>query len=248
MTLNMSNNPQELNYSKIKTYGECPHLFKLKYIDGKREGLCAATSLGVSIHRTLEDYHSNCNDPKELLNYYDKRWLRAGYKNAAEQAQCYLKGKNMLEVYAQREYSRESEIVSTEREFIFSSADWSLRGKIDRVDRLPDGSWEVIDYKTDIEIDENFDIKKSLQLSIYSIGARKAWDMQRGKASIYFVAFDKKISANFDDFDEKATLEAFIKTGELIKAQKFDPNTSHCAKCLMNNRCPHSSIKREEAL
>ena len=28
----------ELNFSKIKTYQECPVLYKLKYIEGKREG------------------------------------------------------------------------------------------------------------------------------------------------------------------------------------------------------------------
>ena len=33
----------ELNYSKIKTYLECPVLYKYKYIEGKREGLVHAS-------------------------------------------------------------------------------------------------------------------------------------------------------------------------------------------------------------
>lgn len=238
------NNPKELNYSKIKTYKDCPYLYKLKYIEGKREGLTAATSLGVSIHRTLEAYHAQSNDPSQLITYYNRYWLGAGYKNAAQQMECYLKGKHMLEVYEQEEYSRTSTVNATEREFIFEHEGWTLRGKIDRIDRLEDGSWEVIDYKTDAEVDENFDIKNSLQLAIYSIGARRAWQIQKGKATIYFVAVNKKISADFDSFDEKEILNIFTQTGNKIEAQEFDPNTAHCAKCLMNDRCEHSCIPK----
>ena len=34
----------ELNYSKIKTYMECPLLYKYKYMENKREGLVPASS------------------------------------------------------------------------------------------------------------------------------------------------------------------------------------------------------------
>ena len=240
------NNPKERNYSKVKTYRECPYLFKLKYVLGKREGLIPATSLGVSIHRTLEAYHAQSNDPSELLRYYNRYWLGAGYSSAAEQMEYYLKGKRMLEVYEQNEYSRNSTVHNTEKEFIFDYEGWTFRGKIDRIDKLPDGTWEVIDYKTDAVVDENFDIKQSLQLGIYSIGARRAWNMQQGKATIYFVAVDKKVSADFSIFEEKQILDTFISAGESIEAGEFEPNTSHCALCLMNNRCPYSTVKKGE--
>ena len=230
------NNPKELNYSKVKTYRECPYLFKLK----------PATSLGVSIHRTLEAYHAQSNDPSELLRYYNRYWLGAGYSSAAEQMEYYLKGKRMLEVYEQNEYSRNSTVHSTEKEFIFEYEGWTFRGKIDRIDKLPDGTWEVIDYKTDAAVDENFDIKEYLQLAIYSIGARRAWNMQQGKATIYFVAIDKKVSADFSIFEEKQILDTFISAGESIEAGEFEPDTNHCALCLMNNRCPYSTVKKGE--
>lgn len=239
------NNAKELNYSKVKTYRECPYLFKLKYILGKREGLVPATSLGVSIHRTLEAYHSNSNDPSEILRYYNRYWLGAGYSSAAEQMEYYLKGKRMLEVYGQKEYSRNTTVYSTEKEFIFEYEGWTFRGKIDRIDKLPDGTWEVIDYKTDAEIDENFDIKNSLQLAIYSIGARRTWNMQNGKASIYFIAADKKISADFSIFEEKQILDTFISAGQSIEMGEFKPDTRHCEFCLMNNRCRYSTVKKE---
>lgn len=240
------NNERELNYSKVKTYRDCPYLFKLKYVEGKREGLSPATSLGVSIHRTLEEYHANSNDPSELLKYYNRCWLGAGYSNAAEQMEYYLKGRNMLEVYEQNEYSRNTTVSATEREFMFDYEGWTFRGKIDRIDKYEDGSWEVIDYKTDAALDENFDIKSSLQLGIYSIGARRAWNMEKGKATIHFVTLDKKISADFTCFDEQQILNTFIEAGKKIENMEYDPNPAHCPLCLMNNRCPFSSVKKEE--
>jgi len=242
------NNERELNYSKVKTYSDCPYLYKLKYVEGKREGLSAATSLGVSVHRTLEQYHANSNNPEDILRYYNRFWLGAGYSSAGEQMEYYLKGRNLLEVYAKHEAERKTEVEATEKEFIFDYDGWTFRGKIDRIDKYPDGTWEVIDYKTDAAVDENYDIKSSLQLGIYSVGARRAWNLQKGKATIYFVTLDKKISADFDSFDENKILTTFIEAGKKMENMEFDPNTEHCQFCLMNNRCPFSSVKKEENL
>lgn len=237
----------ELNYSKIKTYLECPVLYKLKYIEGKREGLVPASSLGVSIHRALEEYHRNSNDPSELLSYYDDCWLGAGYANAGEQMEWYLKGKKMLETYAQAEYERKTTVDSTEREFIFQQDQWTLRGKIDRIDKLPDGSWEVIDYKTGTDVDLSLPVTDSLQLGIYSVGARRAWNMQKGIATFYFVAFNQKMSAPFEAFDEQKILNTFIEIGKKIEVSDFEPNLTHCAACPFNTRCEHSCVKETPA-
>ncbi|ACC97868.1 RecB family exonuclease [Elusimicrobium minutum Pei191] len=233
----------ELNYSKIKTYKECPLLYKYKYVEGKREGLVPASSLGVSIHRTLEEYHKYSNDPSEILNYFNNCWLGAGYTSAGEQMEYYLKGKKMLEAYAEKEYERKTSVDSTEREFIFEHGIWTIRGKIDRTDLWPDGSWEVIDYKTGSELDENFDVTQSLQMGIYSVGARRAWNMKKGKASIYNVALGIVYSADFDLFNEDEILKTFVETGKKIEASFFPANTNHCQHCLFNNRCPSSSVK-----
>lgn len=242
----MISDVHELNYSKIKTYRECPLLYKYKYVEGKREGLVPASSLGVSIHRALEEYHARSNDPSELLSYYDDCWLGAGYASAGEQMEWYLKGKKMLEMYEQAEYERKSVVDSTEREFIFQEGKWTFRGKIDRTDKLPDGSWEIIDYKTGTDVDLSLPVTDSLQLGIYAIGARRAWNMQKGKATFYFTAFNTRSSAPFEDFDEEKIIRTFIEVGEKIEAQDFTPNHAYCAQCPFNTRCEQAVLPKEE--
>ena len=243
----MYSDVRELNYSKIKTYQECPLLYKYKYVEGKREGLVPASSLGVSIHRALDAYHANSNDPSELLAYYDDCWLGAGYSSAAEQMEWYLKGKKMMEDYAQAEYQRKTTVDSTEREFIFEQDGWTFRGKIDRIDKCPDGSWEVIDYKTGTDVDLTLPITDSLQLGIYSVGARRAWNMQKGKVTYYFTAFNQTQSAPFEAFDEEKILRTFIAVGQQIEAGDFAPNPAHCETCAFRTTCPNSSYRETPA-
>lgn len=238
----------ELNFSKVKTYNQCPLLYKYKYIDNLRDGLVPASSLGVSIHRTLEEYHRDSNDPSELLNYYDDCWLGAGYSSAAEQMEWYLKGKAMLEVYAEQEYERKTTVDSTEREFIFQHDKWTFRGKIDRIDKHPDGSWEVIDYKTGTDMDLTLSVADSLQLGIYAVGARRAWGLAKGKASIYLVAFNQVQSADFDAFNEEQILKTFIDAGLQIEAGNFEPNTSFCPQCPFKDRCEKSTAAQSVAV
>ena len=242
----MQSDPHELNFSKIKTYRECPLQYKYKYVEGQREGLVPASSLGVSIHRTLEEYHRNSNDPSELLSYYDDCWLGAGYGSAGEQMEWYLKGQKMLETYAEHEYERKTTVDSTEREFIFQEGEWTIRGKIDRIDKHPDGSWEVIDYKTGTDVDLNMPVTDSLQLGIYAVGARRAWKLEKGKASFYFVAFDQVQSAPFDAFDEAKIIETFVETGKKIVAEEFDPNPASCPNCPFRTRCDKAVLPSEE--
>ena len=236
--------PRELNYSKIKTYKECPFLFKQKYVKGIKEGLIAASSLGVSVHRTLEAYHAT-KSFNGILKFYNKYFISGGYQSAAEQMEYYLKGKEMLTEYALLDQQRTSEVFSTEKEFIFDYEEWTIRGKIDRIDKTGPDSWEVIDYKTDLDPCEDFKAQESLQLGIYSVGARRYWNMKEGIASIYFVSSNTKVSADFRDFREEDILETFVKTGELILKEEFEPNLEHCSSCLLKNRCPHSSAREE---
>lgn len=246
----MYSDVHELNYSKIHAYQLCPLLYKYKYMDGRREGLTPASSLGVSIHRTLEEYHRHSNDPSELLSYYDDCWMSAGFTSAGEQMEWYVKGQKMLEVYREHEYERKTTVDSTEREFIFEESGWTLRGKIDRIDKWPDGSWEVIDYKTGTDVDINQAITDSLQLGIYAIGARRAWNMKQGRATLYYIAFDKKVSASFDEFNEQKILDTFFSVGKHIEAGEFAPNHEACAACLFNRRCaqvnPELELPEEE--
>lgn len=232
---------KELNYSKIRAFQDCPILYKYKYVEGKKEGLTAGGSLGVSLHRALEKYHELGENNDLILDYYNDCWIAGGYENAQQQNEYYQKGKQILANFVALQRKSKGKTESSEKEFLFSQDGWTIRGKIDRVDRFPDDSFDVIDYKTGLEMDKDYDVKNNLQLAIYTLGARKAWDMKKGRSSLWLLAFGEIVSADFDDFDDKKTFETLIDIGKKIIDEEFYPNTEHCENCGFKNRCPYST-------
>ncbi len=69
-----------------------------------------------------------------------------------------------------------------------------MRGRVDRVDRLPGGGHELIDYKTG-ERKSEADLESDLQLALYRLAAREAWDLEAGTGSYYYVLDGDKVAA-----------------------------------------------------
>ncbi len=70
-----------------------------------------------------------------------------------------------------------------ERSFSFRIGPHLLRGRVDRVDRHPDGSYELIDYKTGRARTPS-QLKDDIQLSLYQIGARESWKLDSAQAEL----------------------------------------------------------------
>ena len=75
--------PLELSYSKISAYRFCPWKYKLVYVMGQRVAPNPYISLGLTIHRTLEDFQGS------TLAKYTKQGspLRSGYLLGEEHLQ-----------------------------------------------------------------------------------------------------------------------------------------------------------------
>jgi DNA helicase-2/ATP-dependent DNA helicase PcrA len=53
---------------------------------------------------------------------------------------------------------------------------------VDRVDKLPDGGYELIDYKTGRPKTPT-QLKDDVQLALYAVGAREAWQLESAAQS-----------------------------------------------------------------
>ena len=69
-----------------------------------------------------------------------------------------------------------------------------LRGRVDRVDRLPSGEYELIDYKTGRPKTAE-QLTEDVQLSLYAIGAREAWSLEASRGAYYYLLDDQKVAA-----------------------------------------------------
>lgn len=236
----------ELSYSQVRTYLDCPWLYKLRYEDGWRTAWTPASSLGVSIHRALERFH-RLEPPageSELSDAYEAGWLGEGYASASEQMEWHAKGGEILRAYWAAESGRPARIVAVEREFAFPLEAHTVRGMIDRIDRRPDGSIEIIDYKTHLDLVAEDEVARDLQLRTYALGARECLGLEPAWLTLYYVAAGRRISVPYDPSGEAEVRELFARIADLISHGKsFTPDTTHCPSCPLRLRCAYSTAK-----
>ncbi len=169
----------EVSYSRINAYKTCPCKYRLIYKDGKHLPPNPFISLGNSIHRTLEDFHLGSADSFDgLMESYDKSWVNEGFLSPQQTQDFFDKGQRMLENYWDTSRTHTGEIVFLEKEFHCSMKRFGLRGIVDRIDRHPDGTYELIDYKTHAELWSTHRVDHDLQLSLYAYACKKAFGFE----------------------------------------------------------------------
>jgi len=115
----------------------------------------------------------------------------------------------------------------------------TLRGRVDRVDRLADGGYELIDYKTG-RPRSRAALKEDVQLSLYAVGAREAWQLDATQQSYLYVLDDAKVLVPSDEIDAAWIADTVEQVGEGILAQDFEPTPSYavCSMCDFRIACP----------
>lgn len=120
----------------------------------------------------------------------------------------------------------------TEQPFVISlSGGGTVRGRIDAVYVHEDGTWEVVDYKTGREPDEE-DVVARLQLAIYSLAAQEIWkvDPRRLMLTYFYLASGRADATPAVELE--TTLEDLIAIFGSVQAGRFDPRPgTSCASC-----------------
>ena len=240
--------PLELSFSKIAAYRFCPWKYKLIYQDGWRVPPNPHISLGLTIHRTLEDFHKQ--DHKyldDLLDIYDRVWVNEGFQSPQQTVQFYEKGEKMLRQYIEWSHLRKSEIVAVEKEFRFKVGNRILRGIIDRIDKLPDDTFEVIDYKTHAEMWDQDKIDTHLQLTLYALGCRNVMDAEQSSLGYYFLAHDKFVTTSRTQAQTDQALAELEAVARGIEKNNFTADKEKCPRCDFKASCKFSSVPKEAA-
>ena len=125
-----------------------------------------------------------------------------------------------------------------ERAFAFKLGPHLLRGRVDRVDRLPGGEYELIDYKTG-RPKSAAQLADDVQLSLYAVGAREAWSLEASRQAYYYLLDDEKVSVGEDDRSEWIC-EVAYEVADGILSQGFEPTPSFaaCSACDYRLVCP----------
>ena len=229
-----------LSASDIDTYRTCPLKYKFARVFRIPNEPTLNQRFGIVVHQVLERYHqSGGGSVDELLGLLDASWRRGGLGAGDEERQLRVKAETALRRYEERCRSEDGEPVWFERSFQFRMGPHTLRGRVDRVDRLPDGGYELIDYKTGRPRSEA-QLRDDVQLTLYALAAREAWDVESPVQSYLYVLDDQKVPLSGGDAAAERIGETVFEVADGISGQGFEPTPSYaaCAICDYRIACP----------
>jgi DNA helicase-2/ATP-dependent DNA helicase PcrA len=230
-----------LSATDIDTYRTCPLKYKFARVFRIPQEPTLHQRFGILVHQVLERFHAHeTGNLPELLGLLDAGWRRGGFGDSEEERQLRGKAAGALTRYHERFQSEQAKPVWFERQFTFKLGPHVLRGRVDRVDLLPGGEYELIDYKTG-RPKSAAALAEDVQLSLYAVGAREAWRLDASRQAYYYLLDDQKVAVPSDEGDRgEWVCEVATEVAEGILSQGFEPTPSFaaCSMCDYRLVCP----------
>ncbi len=141
-----------LSASDIDLYRICPLKYKFARVFAIPQEPTINQRFGILIHQVLERFHAEemraggaDDEPltaapgsiDRLLGLFEAGWRRQGFGSSDDELQYRDRAVAALARYQERHSRSDSEPVWLERNFSFAIGPHQLRGRVDRVDRLP---------------------------------------------------------------------------------------------------------------
>lgn len=262
--------PTKFSHSQITSFLKCPYQYKLAHILKIQPKGTASFSFGNTIHATMQKFYTRVQElnrvnqgslfqiqtalPEngsakikvptlgELLKMYDESWISDWYQSKNQREEYYEKGKDILKIFYAAEEKQWSIPVALEGWFKVKVGEYLINGRIDRIDQRPDGSLEIIDYKTGGS-KEKLDTDDKQQLLLYHIAATTLPEYRHigpvGKLTFYYVNDNIRTSFEAEPDDVEKLKEKLLTTIEKIKSGDFTATPSQfvCKYCEFRNIC-----------
>jgi len=241
-----------ISYSGLDTFSTCPAKYKFQYVERIKTPKSKEAVFGTLIHDCLKTFHEPSRtiplSEEELLKSFTEKWNSDLYPDKQEEAFAFHQGIEILKNYYLQNQTTDFNIINLEAAFEIPISDnqevHKITGRIDRIDKLSDGSFEVIDYKTSKKMPPQEQVDKNLQLSIYYLGLINRWpsiqEQNRPiKLSLYYLRHGEKLSTVRDSQQAKESQERILSLVSQIKESSFHPKVNPlCNWCQYQSLCP----------
>jgi superfamily I DNA/RNA helicase/RecB family exonuclease len=238
-----------LSASDIESYRACPLRYKFARVLRIPTEPTPQQRFGIMVHKVLERYHSEWDGRPEslqstlptLMRLLDAAWRRAGFRESPGELVWLERAREALTRYHRQLADQPGRPVWFERSFSFPVGGDLVRGRVDRVDRIAEERYELIDYKTGHPRTEA-QLEGDVQLSLYALAAVRAWKVTAERLAYYYVLDNRKVPLPGEQDAQalRAVEQKVIDVAEGIRALDFAPRPSYavCSSCDFLDICP----------
>jgi len=250
--------PGHFSYSAFSTYEACPMRYAFAYVYRIPEPSrpVGALTFGSTAHDAFEAFTRDRRERlargeepptrDDLERLFRERWVPTGFGDRATEETYQRRVTTLLDNFWNGEVATLGEAIEEERQFELVIEDPSgappvvVTGSIDRIDRLPSGGVEVIDYKTG-KLSSQKGVDESLQLSIYALACRDALGLGTPeRVTLYFTESATRLSTTRTDEQLDAARADILARTARIRSGDFaaTPSTKACQYCDYARLCP----------
>jgi DNA helicase-2/ATP-dependent DNA helicase PcrA len=257
--------PSHVSFTQLAAFQTCPLQYKFSFILhipvlGKRQ-----FSFGKTIHATLEEFfnslslfnaektrytaHTASLPPFEkFISIYQRQWIDEWYGSQKEKDEYFAKGKEMLaHVYAEL-MSAPFQTTDIEKDFTIKVGGYphyiAIRGRIDRIDTLQDGTVEIIDYKTgEAKNEKKIRAEDKEQLTIYHIACQEVLGKKPARLTYWYLKDNVKVSFLPTEKEVQKWKEKISQIAQEMHTSDFKPTPGfHCTFCDYRDICEFRQI------
>ncbi len=233
-----------LSYTQVDTYLRCPQQYQYRFVFRLPTRPRPQAQFGWILHEALRDALGSIQTGEPLT------WqaVEAAYASAwARQRFCAPERAPSLQElgteYLRRAFEKGDlkKPLLLEQPFSLPVDGLRVKGRIDRVDRHPDGTYEVIDYKTG-SARRATELKRDLQLGIYAMAAREVFRFEPLTLSYYYLETGERVTVEKPPERLAEDRETITEVADGIRAEFFPakPDRMKCAGCDFRLLCPSS--------
>lgn len=251
--------PDKFSFSQLAAFSSCPLQYKFAFIlkipaPTDKASLIFGRVLHNVLYEFLEPllsskqaFQDSLFEKKEadfdlsaerIREIYERRWQNDGYADKDQREEFYQKGLNIIKMFLDNwNIQAVPEVLFLEKNFSFKMGSDIIKGAIDRIDRLPDQTLEVIDYKTG-NPKEKLAYEDKRQLILYKIFLEEAYGQKVSLLSYYYLENGQKISFSATEKEvEKLRLEILEGIAEIKRAHFPATPSQLCDYCDFRSIC-----------
>jgi DNA helicase-2/ATP-dependent DNA helicase PcrA len=237
--------PLRLSASAIDTYDRCPMKYLFGQVWGLSGGPQAAVTFGNLMHTTIKEFvalvHQGYRpDVTDVEAIYERNWSDAGFRDAYQRDAYKKAGLEQLRAFCQSYQAAPPQVVAQERRFELAlDRNVVVTGRIDQINRAGDNKQvEIVDYKTGQPQDQKT-ADRSLQLSLYALGARDVLGYEPVRLTFYNLATNEAISTTRSANALAEAEQRVLEVADEIRARHFPARPGFaCRTCEFQPICP----------
>ncbi len=235
------------SFTQLEAYRSCPWKYLYAYVYRIPIRATPQMNLGSDLHRALQWFYQQIMQRgvpplEELRVVFQRCWAPGRYGEPVQNEGFQRLGLELLSAFYRKHDGNFGLPLHVEKAFVLQWADGRIHGVVDRIDPLPDGEVEIIDYKSGKPKDRAT-FEEQLQLWLYALAAEEVLNLKPRRVSFHYLQDNSRLSFDRQPDTLELAKQQVLGLVRSVHSGAFEPapTLGKCRRCDFRRLCPASA-------